>query len=223
MKYVAVVVEGQTEEVFLNEIVQASLGDAVWLKPIVVRTGQSASGRPRQGGGGWKHYSQMLRTLCRQPHWDLITTLIDFYGLPKDAPVCPCTPSHVSSDVCADGRQRAIAGETEDPRLQPFIAVHEFEALVISAAAESEQIFGSAKTARTFDALLQRYDGNAEAINDGVNTAPSKRVADIIKGYAKTRDTVPIIREAGLDAALQHCPRFAAWISELRELSSPAA
>lgn len=218
MKSVAIVVEGQTEEVFLNDVVQGSLGDGVWLQPIIVRKGQSASGRPHKGGGGWKHYAQMLTTLSGQPQWDLITTLVDYYGLPGDAPACSCTPSHVSAHDCADARQAGIADAIGDPRLRPFIAVHEFEAIVIAAAAASPHVLGSEKAAREFQFLLRQHNGNAETINDGVNTAPSKRVAAVIDGYAKTRDTVPIIREAGLDAALAHCPRFAGWISELQEL-----
>ena len=80
------------------------------------------------------------------PTWDLITTLVDYYGLPDDAPAYSCTPSHVSAHDCAGERQAGIVDEIGDPRLRPFI------------------------------------------------------------------------REAGLDAALAHCPRFAGWISELQEL-----
>ena len=93
---VVLLVEGQTEEAFVKRVLQPHIGfDAAYLTPIVVHTSRAADGSAFRGGGGWAHYNRHLQTLLSQPHWSLVTTLIDYYGYPADAPQCSCPGVHV--------------------------------------------------------------------------------------------------------------------------------
>ena len=214
-RLVALVVEGQTEEAFVTRVLQPHIGfDAATLMPIVVHTSRAANGTAFRGGGSWKHYERQIRGLLAQPHWSCVTTLIDFYGYPSDAPACSCTGSHTQPD-CVAGRERGIRQSLPyDARFEPFVALHEFETLVIAAAAQSAEVLCEATLPARFQQLINSFDGNAELINDGPLTAPSKRVLTMIPDYRKVRDGVSIL-EGELAGALLLTPRFASWVDRI--------
>lgn len=218
---IVLLVEGPTEEAFVKRVLQPHIGyDSAYLTPIVVHTSRAANGSARRGGGSWGHYRRHLLTLLSQPHWTIVTTLIDFYGYPSDAPKCSCSGQHVQP-ACVASREDAIrATFPSDQRFMPFLALHEFETLVIAAGATSADVLGNADAARTFKALVHQNSGNAEHINNGPSTAPSKRVADALVGYSKVQDGVAIL-EDGLGPALSLTPRFRDWVAILQS-AAPA-
>jgi hypothetical protein len=61
-------------------------------------------------------------------------------------------------------------------------------------------------------------------INDGPNTAPSKRIASQIPDYEDAKAAVgPEIAELiRLDTIRSKCPHFHAWLSRLESLGSAA-
>ena len=133
MKLIAVLVEGQTEEQFVDRVLQPYLNptsdvDGVWLQPIVVTTSRTPAGNKVHGGGAWKHYDTNLRLLMGQQHWFRIGLLLDYYAYPKDAP---------GASAGGSGRARhqalltALAEEYPDRRFVPGVALHEFETWVI--------------------------------------------------------------------------------------------
>ena len=58
MDEIAVVVEGQTEEAFVNQIVAAHLRPFdVYIQPVIVATARAASGMKYKGGGNtWQYF-----------------------------------------------------------------------------------------------------------------------------------------------------------------------
>lgn len=217
---IVLLVEGQTEEAFVNRVLQPHIGVSnAYLTPIVVHTSRAADGSASRGGGSWKHYDSFLRTLLSQPHWSMITTLVDYYGYPSDAPQCSCSGMHLQP-ACVEAREQAIqATLPSDQRFVPFIALYEFETLVIAAGAGAADVLGNAEASKAFKRIVNENDGDAERINNSPATAPSKRVAETIEGYSKVRDGVAIIENV-LDSALIYTPRFDAWISLLKAVEN---
>ncbi|WP_168223340.1 DUF4276 family protein [Plantibacter sp. M259] len=218
---IAILVEGQTEEAFVSRVLQPYLGyDVAYLTPIVVHTSRSANGTAFRGGGKWRHYHDHLQRLLAESHWSLITTLIDYYGYPSDAPTCSCLGAH-GQPACVVDRERSIREAFHyDHRFAPFLALHEFETLIIAAGGASSEVLGDKVAATEFRRLIDGHGGNAELINDGVATAPSKRVLAAIPGYSKVLDGVAILEDR-LDSALVNTPRFNDWVSSLRAAGSP--
>lgn len=212
---IALLVEGQTEEAFVQRVLQPYVGwENAYLTPIVVHTSRAADGTAFRGGGRWSHYHRQLERLLSQPHWTLITTLVDYYAYPADAPMCSCSGVHIQP-ACVRARQDAIRGSLPyDSRFVPFLALHEFETLVIAAGATLSEVLGNEAAAQAFDALVRAEGGDAERIDGGPTTAPSKRVQALLPGYSKVRDGVAIL-ENGFANGLQHAPRFAQWVSVL--------
>jgi hypothetical protein len=59
-----------------------------------------------------------------------------------------------------------------------------------------------------------------EDVNDGAQTAPSKRLETLIAGYRKTVHGPPAVASAGLTALRTSCPRFGAWVTRLEALGA---
>ncbi|WP_420847683.1 DUF4276 family protein [Natronosporangium hydrolyticum] len=57
--------------------------------------------------------------------------------------------------------------------------------------------------------------GGPELVNDGVDTAPSKRISAALPRYSKTIDGPLCIQELGLAKLRATCPHLDAWLTEL--------
>lgn len=218
---IAIVVEGQTEEAFVNQVLAPYVGDAVFLHPIVTQTKLTARGAHR-GGGGWRGYRDKLSRLVHEPHWALVTTMIDFYGYPVDAPGrdCQAIGSH-RPHACVDERQRAMAADIPGAWL-PFVMLHEFETLIIAAGAEMPVVLGDTAAPARFRHMIDEA-GEAELVNDSVQTAPSKRVKEVLPRYRKAQDALAVLGDCDFGAVLDACPRFAAWVGCLRAAGASKA
>ncbi len=97
----------------------------------------------------------------------------------------------------------------------PFVMLHEFETLIIASGAGMPSILGDARAPIEFRRMIGEA-GGAELINDGVSTAPSKRVQSVLPAYRKAQDAVAALEGWDFDQVLATCPRFADWITWLR-------
>ncbi|MDO4242753.1 MAG: DUF4276 family protein [Actinomyces sp.] len=213
MRQVVVLVEGQTEEAVVDEVLApvAWLQD-IHLRPIIVRT--SATHR---GGGHWKHYDLMLRTFLDQPHWSGVGLVVDYYGYPPGA---PGGTGELSGEARRLQLVAALSDRYPDPRFHPLVMPHEIEALVLAAiaAGAGDGILPPAALSRLRRQVRQA--GGAEKVNTGAERIPSRRLARADPDYSKTVTGPLLIAEAGLEPVLEGCPTFAAW---WRGLLDPAA
>ena len=108
----------------------------------------------------------------------------------------------------------ALSARYGDPRFCPGIALHEFETLVISAALNND-FLGGPGVAEKLRAVARGFNDDVELINDGPQTAPSKRVLDAWPDYSKTVDGIETILAAGLDPVLARCPVLREWLERL--------
>ena len=97
----------------------------------------------------------------------------------------------------------------------PDPPLHEFETWVIACAQNRPDVLGDVDTARRLQAVADEFGGDVELVNEGPDTAPSKRVAAAWPGFQKTIDGVDAIREAGLRHVGSCCPALQAWLDEL--------
>jgi hypothetical protein len=63
--------------------------------------------------------------------------------------------------------------------------------------------------------LRNQAHSASQLVNDGADTAPSKRIMNAYPQYAKTIDSPLVIAEAGLDAIRSTCPHADDWLREL--------
>lgn len=212
MKQVILLVEGQTEEALVRDILApAALTRTVYLQSAIVKTSATPAGS-RRGGGTWKHYDTLLRTFLSQPHWHKVGVLIDYYGYPPGA---PARDAHGASALRQQAQVNALRKTYADPRFRPLVVLHEIEALVLAAiqAGQGDGVLSPQALAR-LRADIKRA-GGPELVNDGQNTSPSKRLLRADPDYLKTVTGPRLIADAGLRAILERCPVFATWWEDL--------
>lgn len=215
MKRLIIVVEGDTEKEFIDNV----------LSPYLYGKGlQSVSCfKIKHTKGGLTKYRHLKTDLlnCVYESNLVVSTLIDFYALPNDF------PEYNEATEIADKAERltflenAIVEDIESekdeyfPNLIPYIQLHEFEALVFSSIDGISSLFGDDEA--NFAEIERIIDthSNPEDINDNSKTAPSKRLLELIKGYHKVVDGVMIIEEIGIETVLKKCTRFNNWVETL--------
>jgi hypothetical protein len=209
-----ILVEGQTEEVFVKELLTphyARIG--LFITPIIVETSRGYKGGIVSYG---KVKPQILR-LCKQDSQATVTTLFDLYALPDSFPL----KNSADYALLRTGHQKATFLElalTQDIEHFNFIAnimVHEFEALLFTQPEKFSDWVDNVDIVDKLVKIAQAYD-TPEDINDSPHTAPSKRILKHMRDYQKTFHGPLIASDIGLDALRRTCPHFHGWVSPAR-------
>ncbi|MEV0094695.1 DUF4276 family protein [Streptomyces sp. NPDC050738] len=217
---VGVLCEGQTEENMVRDFLAPELfGAGIILVPTILLTGARAGGPAGRGGvSKWAKIEKDLRLrLATTPHWAAVTTLLDYYGLPQDSPGMDDRPAG-SARQRVEHVERRIAERIEHPRFLPYLVLHETETWVFAAA---EQMGEWAEDAALAGELKRQADaaGGPEGVNDGADTAPSKRLLRAYPAYNKTQDGPVAVTDLGLVELRAACPHFDSWIGSLLALT----
>ena len=204
MTRLAISVEGPTEEEFVKKSLAAHLqGRRIYPTPILI-------GRARrrvQGGGNVTidGLAKEMRHLWYR--FDAVTSLVDFYGFRGKGTKSPeCLVQAIQSHI----------GLADDRSVFPYVQVHEFEGLLFSDVEAFARVFPDAPVADLRS--IRSAFNTPEDINDSSETAPSKRIGRLIRGYRKTKDGPLLAREIGLDRMRCECPRFHSWLRRLESL-----
>lgn len=211
MKRLFIVVEGQTEEAFVKELLAPYfLQNGVYdIRPVLIQTSKGHKG----GFVNYEHLrNDITRLLKSQGNDVVVTTFVDFFR-------CPELPNQKTIDAFSSHKrkveemEKSISDDINDRRFIPYIQLHEFEALLFSAINGFEMYFDE-KVSNEIQEIIDTFD-NPEDINSAPETAPSKRLIQIIPYYDKIIYGNIIALEIGLTTILAKCPRFKVWIDSL--------
>lgn len=218
-----IVVEGQSEEIFVKQTLTPYLAErGVHLaSPVVVWTKRLPMGGGYRGGvSRWNQVRNSLLPLTHDSNaW--VTTLFDFYGLPDDFPgYQDARKSGAPHDqvVALEGR---FSSEIADPRFIPFFALHEFEAWLFTAPNVVAEHFGNIELATELQRAVS-HAGEPELINHGKDTHPKARLQGLSIGYGETSDGPALLEKIGIPTIRNACPHFASWLSRLEALGQIA-
>ncbi len=221
MTRVYLLVEGQTEEAFVRELLEphyARLG--LYLTPIIVRTSPGYKG----GVVSYAKIKPQLQRLCQQDNGAHVSSMFDFYALPTDFPgkQDEAYPVNGSGYQKASFLEARLAEDIERANFIPNLMVHEFEALLFVEPSKFAEWTDSYKTVIALGDQAHKYQ-TPEDINDSPESAPSKRILKAMPGYQKTFHGPLIASEIGLDAMRNACPHFNEWLVKLELLLPTAA
>jgi hypothetical protein len=225
-----ILAEGQTEEGFVNEI----LAPALAARDIVVDVHCITTGRHRGTvfRGGLVNYEHLARDLTlwmkgdqNEDSW--FTTMFDFYALPSNFPGlgllhqalgAPDRVAALEAALHGDIVMR-LAGLPASQRFIPYIQLHEFEALLFADPEAFLEAFpDSTQAVRRLSAIRVKFP-NPEDIDDKPQTAPSKRILDLLPDFQKPVAGLLIAQHIGLAAIRAVCPHFDAWLTRLLALT----
>lgn len=218
---VHVICEGQTEEMFVNEVLAKSFAtQEIYLIPALI-------GKPGHKGGNFP-FERLLTDIKGRLLNDATaycTTFFDFYGLPANFPGKQETSqyanhtdkAHCITEAMNTRLQDNLGGEAMR-RFIPYVQMYEFEGLLFSDVNRLAQGFNQPALVEELQAIRAAF-GSPEMINDSPETAPSKRLLSIFDQYDKPLYGSLAALEIGLDNIRRECPLFNAWLDSISLLA----
>lgn len=226
-----VVAEGQSELYFVQRILSAypfSIGKNIDIHARAVLTKKDQK-TGYEWRGGLRNYEKPKRDIIqwlRQSPDTYLTTMFDLFRLPGNF------PGYEEAMAQEDPYQKVAIFERElkkdilhqlpninPSRFIPYIQLHEFETLFFADLEKLKDYYLGEENQRKINQLISEAKGlNPELINHGDETAPSKRLQNVI-AYAKGDASIPVLNEIGMETMLNTCPHFSAWVSKLLDLS----
>ena len=182
----------------------------------------------RKGGvkhrGGVNSYGQVKNDIVRWMREDgnsdaRFTTMLDLYALPASFPGYE-SASRLPPLQRVEALESALKEDIGDWRFIPYIQLHEFEALLLSDPQKLGAHFQCGDDAIRRLADMASCCLSPEMINDGSETAPSKRIIAEIPEYrgAKVSAGPIVANHIGLDALRASCRHFGDWLDKLERL-----
>lgn len=224
MMRLLILVEGHTEKDFVNTVLAPHLHNySVFVSCSVVSTSSDQNGKKHRGGGHWcKWRSDLLRFTGGDSSKDVrFTTLFDLYGLPDDFPELERHEADSDTIRRAQALELSMQDVVDDWRLIPYLQRHEMEALILACLDSLSEVLDPAdRVAVSKLRAAVQLAGGPEGVNDGKDTAPSKRLKRDIPSYSKRVHGPLAMETAGLAVIRSQCPRFDAWLTKLESLGT---
>lgn len=218
MKKVLVYVEGQTEETLVRDLLGPHLARReVSLVPVLARTKRTRSGNVFKGGIlSYKQVRGDILRLLGDTSAVLVTTMMDYYGLPNDFPGKAELPSGTPYQRVAL-LEEAFGRDVDNPRFLPFLTLHEFEALLFAEPNQIVQAFPSSPSKAS--QLIRTVEGvPPEEIDEGEETHPAARILRYLPEYRKPLHGPLLAGRIGLATIRAQCPHFDKWVGRLEDL-----
>ena len=125
LKRILVLVEGQTEERFIKDILSPYLlSFNLAIIPTIVVTKKLAGAPSHKGGGDFLKFKADVLDLLGDTNASAVTTLYDFYGFPK----IPNLTETIYQDILQ--LEAEIASVFNNKSFKPYLQRHEFEAFM---------------------------------------------------------------------------------------------
>ena len=208
-----VLVEGQTEEGFIKQVVAPHLLNFnTALIPRIVMTKQVVSGPNHKGGGDFQKIIADIKRLLNDSNVIAVTTFFDLYRFPRNV------PDSLDSDFqSAELLEQRIASCVPNRRFRPYVQRHEFEALLFSEPSVVARLSLQLLAAKELQEQRASFD-TVEDINDGPETAPSKRLLKALVNFRKAIQGPAAAEQIGLAKMREVAPRFAQWLEWLESI-----
>jgi hypothetical protein len=227
MKNLQIIVEGSSEENFVNDVMVKHFAPLhIFISARKIRTGwDKLNNKPAKGG--LLKYNKFRNDVLRWIESDrgrantFYTSFIDLYAFPKDTE----SPYTIQIQQIVDPYQKiaalenAIRQNINHPTFIPYVQLHEFEALLL---VDPDRLLGMYPDGQTGVNRLKKDIGNTspELINESAQTAPSKRIIQYLPDYEGQKAQVgPLVAEdIGITELRNKCSHFNEWISKLEKV-----
>lgn len=221
-----VLCEGQTELRFASKV----LCPYLIMKGILVLPQMLVTNRKLNARGGMLDYQQAKRDLQfmfrasvdnEQEH-HYFTTMFDLYALPDDFPGFE-DAIRLRDYEQIEWLENAFAREVNNYKFIPYLQLHEFESLVLCYIDGLVEIYPNSRD--ELEALKAElrdsYGGNMELVDNGRETAPSKRIILALSGkyyYDKPKSGTEVTQIVGIDALRGQCLHFNQWLQTIESV-----
>lgn len=217
--------EGKTERLFVNNFLSKHLVD----RNIITEAREVLTSKDNRSNyefrGGLKNYAKAKNDIQKWMKQDKnkncwFSTMFDLYALPVDFPGYKEIKNMDPYDRVAF-LEKEFKKDINDSRFIPYIQLHEFETLILSdpEKLKDEYLDNQEEIQNLIELVQQKKYSNPELINDGRETAPSKRILKEIPEYNKASAGVATVSVIGMQTLRKKCRHFNEWVSRLESLS----
>jgi hypothetical protein len=215
MRRLYILAEGPTEEAFINEVLSQHFYDngIMDVRAILMETSPGNKG----GDVSYQRFKVNAENLLKRESQIIVSSFIDFFRLKTDFPKYYEGLKILDKVQRVEFLEQAIYQDINNYRFIPYIQLHEFEGLLFSDDRGFEYIPDIPLKNRAELLAAVHEQENPELLNDGAETAPSKRLKKLIPGYRKTLHGPIIADEVSLAIIMQKCFRFNSWIQLLKQ------
>lgn len=209
--------EGQSEEEFVNAILRPYfLRFKIYdVRPILMPTSKLQKG----GDVKFDRLKHNVEILLKREKDIIVTSFIDFFKLKTDFPLYNESLTIADKISRVQFLENAMKNTIDNDRFIPYIQLHEFEGLLFASNKGFNSLPDLTTKSREVlnEATIEK--DNPELLNDGFETAPSKRLEKLIPGFDKNKPFYGgiIAEENGIEIVLKRCKRFNLWIESLTE------
>jgi len=212
-KRVLILVEGQTEERFVKDVLSPAFEPRdLYITPTILKTKIVKDGPNFKGGiSSFAKFEIDLSALLRGSGGRVVTTLVDYYKLPKDFPGMNNRPIGSALARATHVELALWSHFGSAPNLWPFLALHEFEAWLFSCPNTLPRLMTNRGQANAFAAVCTGSTP-PEEINEDVATSPSHRIMGWFPEYQKPLHGPTAVARMGLGLVRSRCTHFDSWI-----------
>ena len=198
----AISVEGETEEAFVNNILREHLlARSVDPIPVLLYGDVTVE----------RLASEMAKLVW---NFDHVTSLVDFYGFRDKGNV---TRRELEQTIF-ETIDRDIGRNWDQSRAFPYVQQYEFEGLLFSDVTAFASAIDLPNQSVVELRNIRSHFQTPEDINDNRDTAPSKRIEKVMPRYNKVVHGSLLAEATGLDTIRSECPRFNTWVERLESL-----
>jgi hypothetical protein len=207
MTRLIVVAEGQSEGVFITQILRPhleehGLGRILVFAPVL------------RGHYTFASLKKFVLNCLGARDSVVVTTMIDLYKIAPDLPGLEKSLDDAPPQQRVQYLERRLSEEIDYRRFRPYIQLHEFEALVLTdLAVLAEQYPKLEKDLKELGARLRKQFPTPEHVNRV--TPPSRRILQVAPEYDKKLDGVAALAKIGLPTLRARCPHFGDWCNFL--------
>lgn len=226
MRYVYIVVEGPSEERFVNGVLAPYFEQKnIYLIAECVITGQDSQGKLCKGGGNSytlykNHLEKRLKQFSAIPNY-FFTTMIDFYALPKGFPNSEKASVYSNKYEHIDFLEENFKNDINVLNFIPYIQLHEFESLLLHDIQKiADEFFDTVVNVKKFQEEIEKYD-NLELVNSSKESAPSKRIDKYTNGQycgRKVTSSFNILKDIDIDFLRSKYHHFNEWLTKIENL-----
>ncbi|MCP4690520.1 MAG: DUF4276 family protein [Desulfobacterales bacterium] len=223
---VYIVVEGPTEQTFVRDVLAPGMAPkGIYLNAQII-------GQPGHKGGDIR-FARAVKDIgkyLKQRKDIIISTMFDYFRIDPRWPGIEEVRRQIESGAALTALRKAeiletatlkeivgaFSGQGAKKRFIPYIAMHEFEALLFSDAdilAEKTGINVS-----RIREIIEMHS-NPEEINEDPAKAPGKQLVTLKNGYRKVAMGKIVSEATGIQAIRRQCPHFNNWLTKLERLA----
>jgi hypothetical protein len=187
-----IVVEGQTEKEFVDEVLMSAFSPLGIIPDARCVATSRKGGRKHSGGAINRSYIKLKNDLINWIKEDRnadarFSMMIDLYGLAPDFPGYKESRQQSTSQEKVNILEKRFSEEINDYRFIPYIQLHEFEALLFAEPEKFATAYPNRQNQIQQLIEIRSQFESPEDINEGRKTAPSKRIKAILPEYENSR------------------------------------